>query len=65
MRSSIGNTQINIVKARGEAEAELAILNRDGYIDGIMTDDVDALAFGAKRIVRKYVFSHHRIVINA
>ncbi|CAL1695341.1 unnamed protein product [Somion occarium] len=38
--------------ARGEAEAELAFLNRVGVIDAIMTDDVDALMFGAKTIIR-------------
>lgn len=42
-------------QARGEAEAELAFLNKVGVIDAIMTDDVDALLFGAKMIIRKYV----------
>lgn len=48
--------KLNILKARGEAEAELAFLNREGYIDAVLTDDVDALVFGAKKVVRKYVF---------
>ncbi|KAH7919230.1 hypothetical protein BV22DRAFT_1133985 [Leucogyrophana mollusca] len=38
----------------GEAEAELAYLNRSGVIDAIMTDDVDALVFGALRIIKKH-----------
>ncbi|KAF7790323.1 hypothetical protein EIP86_001277 [Pleurotus ostreatoroseus] len=38
--------------ALGEAEAELAYLNRAGVIDAIMTDDADAFLFGAKTIIR-------------
>ncbi|KIP08265.1 hypothetical protein PHLGIDRAFT_46173, partial [Phlebiopsis gigantea 11061_1 CR5-6] len=38
--------------ARGEAEAELACLNARGIIDAIITDDVDALVFGAKTLIK-------------
>ncbi|KAJ7137295.1 PIN domain-like protein [Mycena filopes] len=38
--------------APGEAEAELAHLNRNGKIDGIITEDSDALVFGAKCVIR-------------
>ncbi|KAJ3522271.1 hypothetical protein NM688_g8897 [Phlebia brevispora] len=38
--------------ALGEAEAELAHLNRVGVIDAIMTDDADAFLFGARAIIR-------------
>ncbi|KIJ67586.1 hypothetical protein HYDPIDRAFT_26013 [Hydnomerulius pinastri MD-312] len=38
--------------ALGEAEAELAHLNRAGVIDAVMTDDVDALVFGALRVIK-------------
>ncbi|KZT05209.1 uncharacterized protein LAESUDRAFT_715015 [Laetiporus sulphureus 93-53] len=38
--------------APGEAEAELAYLNRIGVIDAVYTDDVDTFLFGAKMIVR-------------
>ena len=31
----------------------MALLNREGHIDAVLTDDVDAFAFGAKRIIRK------------
>ena len=41
------------VKAEGEAEAELAYLNRIGVIDAVLTDDVDALVFGAVNVIRK------------
>ncbi|PBK73189.1 PIN domain-like protein, partial [Armillaria solidipes] len=36
-----------------EAEAELAYLNATGFIDGVLTDDVDAFVFGAHTVVRK------------
>ncbi|KIL54103.1 hypothetical protein M378DRAFT_56369, partial [Amanita muscaria Koide BX008] len=38
--------------APAEAEAELAYLNRAGIIDGILSDDVDNLLFGATTVVR-------------
>ncbi|KAH9830729.1 PIN domain-like protein, partial [Rhodofomes roseus] len=38
--------------ALGEAEAELAYLNRVSVIDAVLTDDVDTLIFGAKTIMR-------------
>ncbi|KII92167.1 hypothetical protein PLICRDRAFT_172297 [Plicaturopsis crispa FD-325 SS-3] len=38
--------------ALGEAEAELAHLNRSGVIDAVMTDDIDALVFGALTVIR-------------
>ncbi|KDR75394.1 hypothetical protein GALMADRAFT_249443 [Galerina marginata CBS 339.88] len=39
-------------EARGEAEAELAYLNQLGHIDAILTDDCDALLFGARTIIK-------------
>lgn len=38
--------------APAEAEAELAWMNRAGFIDAVLTDDVDALLFGAQVVVR-------------
>ncbi|KAJ7204476.1 PIN domain-like protein [Mycena pura] len=38
-------------EAPGEAEAELAMLNKSGIIDAVMTTDVDVLLFGAQAIV--------------
>ncbi|KAI0946138.1 hypothetical protein AcV7_010189 [Taiwanofungus camphoratus] len=38
--------------APGEAEAELAYLNRTGIIDAVMSDDVDTFLFGATMVVR-------------
>ena len=42
-------------KAPGEAEAELAYLNRIGVIDAVLSDDVDTLVFGARMIILKWV----------
>lgn len=42
-------------QAPGEAEAELAYLNQQGVIDAVLTDDVDALIFGAKTVIKKCV----------
>ncbi len=49
-------THLDIFKqAPGEAEAELAYLNRIGVIDVVLTDDVDTFLFGATKLMRKYV----------
>ncbi|KAF4604507.1 hypothetical protein EYR40_003281 [Pleurotus pulmonarius] len=38
--------------APGEAEAELAYLNRAGVIDAVLSDDVDTFLFGATMVIR-------------
>ncbi|KAJ7616026.1 PIN domain-like protein [Roridomyces roridus] len=40
-------------QAPGEADAELALLDRLHLIDGVLTDDGDVALFGAHRIIRK------------
>ncbi|THV08255.1 hypothetical protein K435DRAFT_707930 [Dendrothele bispora CBS 962.96] len=44
--------------APGEAEAELAWLNRIGIIDGILSDDVDTFLFGARTVIRNHSSTH-------
>ncbi|KAJ7660950.1 PIN domain-like protein, partial [Mycena polygramma] len=44
--------------APGEADAELACLNKFGFIDGILTDDGDVATFGARRIFRRLNKDH-------
>ncbi|KAG8846462.1 hypothetical protein FRB96_001986 [Tulasnella sp. 330] len=39
-------------EAPGEAEAELAWLNSQGYIDAVLSDDGDTFLFGAQVVVR-------------
>lgn len=41
-------------RAPGEAEAELAHLNRFGLVDAVLTDDSDALLFGAQVLIRNW-----------
>ena len=48
---------VSLLQASGEAEAELALMNRLGHIDTILTDDNDALLFGGQSVTHKYVFS--------
>lgn len=43
-------THSTLHQAPGEAEAELAMLNRRGDIDIVITDDVDCLLYGATTI---------------
>ena len=50
-------------QAPGEAEAELASLNRIGVIDAIISDDVDTFLFGATMIIRKCVYVHYPFAI--
>ncbi|EPS93780.1 hypothetical protein FOMPIDRAFT_21306, partial [Fomitopsis schrenkii] len=40
--------------APGETEAELAYLNQLGFIDGVMTDNSDALLIGARTVIQTY-----------
>jgi Holliday junction resolvase YEN1 len=40
------------LQARGEAEAELAWMSREGLIDAVLTDDSDIFVFGASTILR-------------
>lgn len=39
--------------AIGEAEAEMAQMNRRGIFDAVMSDDVDCFVFGATLVIRK------------
>lgn len=43
-------------QAAGEAEAELARLNQTGVIKAVISEDVDTLVFGARTVIRMYVF---------
>jgi hypothetical protein len=40
------------LQAPGEAEAELAKLNSLGIVDAVLTEDSDALVFGANCVIR-------------
>jgi exonuclease-1 len=49
--------KIPFVVAPYEADAQLAYLNRNGYIDVVITEDSDLLAFGAKCVLYKLDYS--------
>jgi XPG I-region len=61
------HTSIDIVltlqQAPGEAEAELAYLNKISAIDLVLTSDSDVFLFGATHVMRRYVtvFYYHLI----
>ena len=40
------------IEAPGEADAQAAALTMSGYAYGVLSDDMDMLAFGAKRLLR-------------
>lgn len=48
---------LKCVQAPGEAEAYCSVLNRDGYVDGILSQDSDCFAYGAKRVYRNFTIS--------
>ncbi|KAJ7350255.1 hypothetical protein DFH08DRAFT_806380 [Mycena albidolilacea] len=59
MKAMLAHFGMEWCEAPGEAEAELACLNREGLIDAIITDDCDdcnktptAFIFGAKTVIR-------------
>ncbi|KAJ2911583.1 hypothetical protein MD484_g8831, partial [Candolleomyces efflorescens] len=51
------------LQAPGEAEAELACLNRSGYIDYVFTPDCDAFLFGAKKVIRSPQLEENRDIV--
>ena len=42
-----------VLKAKGEAEALCAQLNREGHVDACITADSDAFLFGAKCVIKR------------
>lgn len=44
---------VSYVVAPYEADAQLAYLERKGYVDGIITEDSDLLVFGCKKVLFK------------
>lgn len=50
---ALKNRNIECIVAPYEADAQLAYLSRTNYVDVIITEDSDLLAFGAKKILYK------------
>ncbi|KAK7451236.1 hypothetical protein VKT23_012574 [Stygiomarasmius scandens] len=53
----------HVITAPGEAEAELSRLNQLGDIDAVLTDDSDALVFGARKIIRNATDKKHPNIV--
>jgi exonuclease-1 len=47
---------IEFIVAPYEADAQLAYLCRTGFVDFILTEDSDLLAFGAPKVLYKFDF---------
>ncbi|KAL3618685.1 hypothetical protein CASFOL_037504 [Castilleja foliolosa] len=43
-----------VLKAKGEAEALCAELNREGYVDACITSDSDAFLYGAQCVIKRF-----------
>ncbi len=47
---------VNYVVAPYEADAQLAYMEKEGIIDGIITEDSDLLVFGCKQVKIRTIF---------
>ncbi|CAR31060.1 ZYRO0E08932p [Zygosaccharomyces rouxii] len=54
VKGVLGSMRISYVEACGEGEAQCAWLQRNGHVDYVLTNDSDALVFGATRLLRNY-----------
>ena len=50
---SLREKNVRYVVAPYEADAQMAYLSRKGYVDAVITDDSDLLAFGCQRVFFK------------
>lgn len=49
--------KIPFIVAPYEADAQLAYLSRNGFVDVVMTEDSDLLAYGARCVLFKFDFT--------
>ena len=59
-RGSRKAEQVPYVVAPYEADAQLAYLEKEGIVDGIITEDSDLLVFGCKNVRSAFRRSHMR-----
>ncbi|KAK7205980.1 PIN domain-like protein [Myxozyma melibiosi] len=52
MKNLISDFGFTWIQAPGEAEAQCALLEMKGLVDFVLTDDVDALMFGCRNLLR-------------
>ncbi|XP_077992597.1 flap endonuclease GEN homolog 1-like [Glandiceps talaboti] len=53
------------LQSAGEGEALCAVLNREGLVDGIFTEDSDAFLYGARTVYRNLVASSKECSVDA
>ena len=51
---------IPVIMAPSEGEAQASVLNRNGLVNGVVSQDYDCLLFGAKIVFRNFVSSGRR-----
>ncbi len=49
-----------IVEAKDEADIELAYLSRKGLVDAVVTDDMDILVFGGRKVLKSFSVSEKK-----
>ena len=54
LKIELSNNKIEYVQAPGEGEAQCAYLQKLGIVDYVISQDVDALVFGARRVLRNF-----------
>jgi exonuclease-1 len=57
--------KVDYVVAPYEADAQLAYLERNGFVDAVITEDSDLVIFGCRRVrilVVQDVFSHFLVI---
>ena len=54
--------KIPYVNSPGEADAQCAVLAKEGKVWGVYTEDMDILTFGATRILKKISAKHKKII---
>jgi len=53
---------VPFIQAKGEAEAQCAVLNKLGKVDGVASEDMDSLAYGGKTLLRKFKNSKNPVI---
>lgn len=54
LKIELFNNKIEYVQAPGEGEAQCAYLQKLGIVDYVISQDVDALVFGARQVLRNF-----------
>jgi exonuclease-1 len=59
MNQALKAENVDYVVAPYEADAQMAFMEREGLVDGIITEDSDMLVFGCRSVRNwKYAFWH-------